>query len=442
MQFFYPMIAVLPGVLTGALSVVAAIVVSFVVITLIASYFRFQRIVQVAEDTHPEDMDVSTSDLLRVQLARYLTDCARRGSSFSLALIQANDASLAVGMGDPFVKSIKQAVRHNDIVCVYDEKTAALIAESEPDDAESILERVVEKVKAGCSEVLENSLRMGVSSYPGHGLSGKDLLNVAKEALAQAHAEQPIFVPEIVEVEEEGEEGEEGEKAIPEQEEAALAEEAVETVPDEQADLDAGDDAGEAGRQPKGKGWMASRKSGILDDLTGVLKPSAVSAYMQRMMNDVRHKRKQAALFCVGVNNIEHIVRFHGEEAGDDILVGVSRILQDSVRATDLIGRHEKHAFLVLAQVSLENAEIIGKRISTLVQQSEISSGAKKLKTTVTIGIAAYPEHGRNLHLLYKAGQKVLDHNRANDIRAYAVYDPKIHDSMPSKPMSSIKSRR
>ena len=139
-------------------------------------------------------------------------------------------------------------------------------------------------------------------------------------------------------------------------------------------------------------------------------------------------------------------VIYGGMQAGygflrnDDIIAGVSRILQDNVRATDLIGRHEKHAFLVLAQVSLENAETIGKRISTLIQQSEIVSGTKKLKTTITLGVAAYPEHGRNLHALYKAGQKVLDYNRENDIRAYAIYDPEIHDIMPSKPMKNIKS--
>jgi diguanylate cyclase (GGDEF)-like protein len=161
---------------------------------------------------------------------------------------------------------------------------------------------------------------------------------------------------------------------------------------------------------------------------------------MQRMMSDIRHKKKKAALFCIGVNNINHIERIHGEEAANDVLAGISKILQDNVRATDLIGRHEKYAFLILAQVSLGDAEIIGKRINTLVQQCEIISGTKKIKTTVTLGVAAHPEHGRNLHLLYVAGQKVLDYNRENDIRAYAVYDPEIHDSMPSKPMKNIKS--
>jgi len=196
--------------------------------------------------------------------------------------------------------------------------------------------------------------------------------------------------------------------------------------------------AAEAGKRPSG--WKERRQSAMLDKLTGVLKPSAVSAYMQRLMSDLRRKKKAAALFCAGVNNLEHIARFHGQEAADAVLAGVSKILQDNLRADDLIGRHEKYAFLVLAQASMAEAEIIGKRISTLVQQSEFVAEGRRLKTTITLGVATYPEHGRNLHHLYTAGQKVLDHSRQNDIRAYAVYDPQIHDKTPPKPLKSIKS--
>ena len=421
MQLFFPMIAVLPGMLTDVLSVVAAVLVSFVAIALVSSYYRFQHIVQQAEDTHPEDMDIPMPDILRVQLARYLTGCAHRDSSFTLSLIQANDPSLEMRMDSPFVESIKKAARHDDIVCVYDAQTVALVAEAEPNDSESVFARIASKVAEICPGVSSELLRAGIAAYPGHGLRGNELLDIAKEALEKTDMDRPAFMPEIVDVDEEDEEDEEvARESSPEGEEDTI---------DAQAEKSPG-------------GWMERRKSGMLDELTGVLKPSAVSAYMQRMMNDLRHKKKKAALFCIGVNNIDHITRFHGEDAADNVIAGVSKILQDNVRATDLIGRHEKHAFLVLAQVPLENAETIGKRISTLVQQSEIVSGTKKLKTTISLGVAAYPEHGRNLHALYRAGQKVLDYNRGNDIRSYAIYDPKIHDGMPSKPIKSIKAMK
>ena len=418
MQFFSPTIAGLFDILPGAVSVVAAIIISFAIITLIASYYRFQHIVEMAEDTQPEEMGASAIDILRVQMARYLAGCARRGTSFSIALIRGHDADMEVRMDSPFVGAVKQAARKADITCVYDPQTAALVFEAEAEDSVTILARITSVVAQSCSGC--EDLQVGIASYPGHGLSGKDLLEVANQGLLEASEEQPIVLPEIVDVDEDA--GDEDEELL---EDTVTVE--AEAEPHEEDDT-------------KASGWKGRRKSAMLDDLTGVLKPSAVSAYMQRMMSDLRHKKKKAALFCIGVNNIDHVERFHGEEAADDVLVGVSKILQENLRADDLIGRHEKYAFLVLAEASLDEAEIIGKRINTLVQQGAMTSGTKKIKTTITLGVSAYPDHGRNLHALYHAGQKVLDYSRANDIRAYAVYDPKIHDSMPSKPMKSIKS--
>lgn len=423
MQFFSPMIAALPDLLPGALSVVAAVVVSFAFITAVASYFRFQSIVQQAENTQPEEMGVSSLDILRVQLARYLAGCARRGTSFSLSLVRISDPAVSVRMDAPLIKSLKEAARHDDITCIFDGQTVALLAESEPEDSLSILTRITQQVSMSGIAVPIDSMRVGISSYPGHGLSGKELIEAASESLEKTSDQQPVFMSEIVDHDEEDEE-------LSEEVDAA-DEEAIEVEEAAEIEVDA---------EKNAAGWMGRRKSAMLDELTGVLKPSAVSAYMQRMMSDLRHKKAKASLFCIGLNNMDHIARFHGEEAADDVLVGVSKILQENVRSDDLIGRHEKYAFLILAQISLKDAEVIGKRISTLVQQRQLESGSKKLKTTITLGVAAYPEHGRNLHALYRSGQKVLDHSRANDIRAYAVYDSEIHDSMPSKPIKSIKS--
>ena len=392
----------------GLLGVAASIIVSFLVITLISSYYRFQHIVQLAEEKSPDDLGVSAGEVLRVQLARYLAGCARRGTSFSMALIRDGSPGFRGRMDSRLVAAIRQAVRRDDVVCVYDDDTAVLLAESEPEDAENILTRVAGVIAAGVEDAVPEAMRVGIASYPGHGLKGKDLVAVALEGLDRATRETPVVLPEIIDADAEDQE------EIPEGEAVDEAAAAEEMDPEEE----------------KGRNWRERRKDAILDPVTGVLKPSVISTYMLRMMSDIRYKKQKAALFCIGVNNMDHIARFHGEISADDVLAGVSKILQDHMRASDLIGRHEKYAFLVLAKCSLEEAEGIGRRISTLVQQAQFESVHKKLKTTITLGVAAYPDHGRNLHQLYQAGQKVLDHSRTNDIRAYAVYDPEIHDKM------------
>jgi diguanylate cyclase (GGDEF)-like protein len=420
MPEFFPTILAQLDFLGSAIGVAATIAVSFALITLVASYYRFQHVLELAEKKQSEEKSVMDSDVLRVQLARYLTGCSRRGTSFSMALIRPANPNVPVHKSAPLADAICHAVRQDDTLCMFDEQTAVLLAESEPEDAEDILGRIVKEVTKACPDLSNEQMRIGIASYPGHGARGKELIAVALEGLEQTVAERPIVMPEIL--------IEEAEEEPDEVQETELHE------------ADAGDDHPEEEEEKKSSGWRNRRKDAVLDPVTGVLKPSVVSSYMQRLMSELRYKKKKVALFCIGVNNMEHIARFHGEQAADDILAGVSGILQEHLRATDLIGRHEKYAFLALVQCTLDEAELIGRRISTLVHQAEFRSENKKLKTTITLGVSAYPEHGRNLHQLYTAGQKVLDHSRANDIRAYAVYDPVIHDKVPSKPMKSIKS--
>ena len=262
MQLFFPTVALLSDMLPGALGVAVAVVVSFVVITLVSSYYRFQHIVQQAENTQPEEMGATAIDILRVQLARYLAGCARRGTSFSISLIQLNDSSLEVHMGFPVIAAIKEAARCNDIVCVYDQHTAALLMEAEPEDSEAILGRIIDTVSGRLAASGGELLRVGIASYPGHGLSGKNLLEVASEGLALSNADRPIVLPEIVD------------------EDGEMPEEASET-PDEESRVE-----GESVAETESKSRRQRRKRGMLDELTGVLKPSAVSAYMQRMMSD------------------------------------------------------------------------------------------------------------------------------------------------------------
>lgn len=434
MPEYFPTILAQLDFLAGAIGVAASIVVSYALITLVASYYRFQHIVELAENKQPEEMGATADEVLRVQLARYLAGCARRGTSFAIALIRTGNPHVPIHMSSPVVDAIKHAARRDDTICVFDANTIALIAESEPEDAETIYGRIIQEIDRACPDVLIEQMRAGIASYPGHGLSGKELISVALEGLEQASIEHPIVLPEIIDEDAEEEPSDAVEELGDAVEAEAFEEDITNAFVVEETDEEE-DDEDEAA-----KGWRERRKDAVLDPVTGVLRPSVVSAYMQRLMSDLRYKKKKVALFCVGVNNMEHIARFHGDEAADDVLAGVSRILQEHLRADDLIGRHEKYAFLALVQCSLEEAELIGRRISTLVQHAEYTTDTKKLKTTITLGVSAYPEHGRNLHHLYTAGQKVLDHSRANDIRAYAVYDPEIHDKVPPKPMKSIKS--
>lgn len=403
----------LPDAFSGAVSVLVATVVAFILLTLTASYYRFQHIVEVAESFHPEDAGASSEDVMRVQVARFLSNCAHNNLSFVLTLLRCDDLAVSTHIGAPLAERLKEISRSKDVICFIDEQTLLLLMEGDPEALPKAVERILKLIDEDGLVSAEYPLRAGMASYPAHGLSGKALLAVAELALEETSADKRIVLPEVIDPEDEGE--------IVEDEE--IEEELLELSKRFK-------DAPKIGKKKK--------KESFLDELTGVLKPASISPYMQRLMGDHIYKKIPICLFSLGINNIEQVRHFHGDDAVDDVLVEVSKVLQETLRVDDLIGRHEETAFLLLVRTPLEYAERIAKRLSTSIQRMTIVSGNTRLKVTVTLGVAAFPEHGKNLHQLYLGAQRVLDYSRENDLRAYAVYTPRVHDKTDTKPLKSI----
>ena len=121
------------------------------------------------------------------------------------------------------------------------------------------------------------------------------------------------------------------------------------------------------------------------------------------------------------------IISFYGKGHHDVLLAEVSKKLQSCMRPSDMIGRHDEHGFLILVKCDSSQAEGVAQRLCGIIQKHTCIYENKSLRTTITIGISVYPEHGRNLHDLYRKAQCVVEHCRANDIRGYAYYNKKIH---------------
>jgi diguanylate cyclase (GGDEF)-like protein len=168
-------------------------------------------------------------------------------------------------------------------------------------------------------------------------------------------------------------------------------------------------------------------KNAALDPLTGVLKPAAVGSYMRKYLSEIRRKKEPASVLCVGINRIDQIIRLHGELAADDVTAGVSRILQNLTRDCDLIGRYHRDDFIILAPCTLQQGESIAVRLREAVQKEIFISGNKRIKAAVSIGVAAHPEHGRNLRDLFSGAYRALETLREWNTSACLTYDPAQH---------------
>lgn len=152
------------------------------------------------------------------------------------------------------------------------------------------------------------------------------------------------------------------------------------------------------------------RMQSIRDPLTGLFNRRYMDESLKREL--ARAGRREYS-FAVVMADIDHFKLFndqHGHQAGDVILQALSAYLAGSVRGEDVVCRYGGEEFvIILPEMVADNAS---KRIN------EICKGVRQLTVeyrdqhlgglTVSIGVACYPQHGKDASSLLQSADQAL----------------------------------
>jgi len=147
-------------------------------------------------------------------------------------------------------------------------------------------------------------------------------------------------------------------------------------------------------------GWIGEglNQSAITDGLTGLYNHRYVHERLEQEIE--RSNRYHSSITCVmlDIDDFKKVNDLYGHPFGDTVLVGITRLIREAVRRTDLVGRYGGEEFLVIMpQTSAEEALPIAERIvSMTANHAFVFKGIVSLQTTVSVGLATYPsvEHG------------------------------------------------
>ncbi|NRF66073.1 GGDEF domain-containing protein [Aquincola sp. S2] len=124
------------------------------------------------------------------------------------------------------------------------------------------------------------------------------------------------------------------------------------------------------------------REASVRDALTGLHNRRAMTEALGRQWQ--RHRRTQSPLAVVAID-LDHFKRINdtlGQTAGDSVLVHLSNLLQNHVRAEDIVGRVGGEEFLLLLpDTEPQQATALAERLRVLVR-------AEALGTTISVGVA------------------------------------------------------
>lgn len=162
------------------------------------------------------------------------------------------------------------------------------------------------------------------------------------------------------------------------------------------------------------------------DELTGLNNRRAFNNYLRPwLIRAARWQRTETVMF-MDVNGFKQVNDTLGHDVGDLLLQHIAATLRAGLRASDMLARFAGDEFVVhLDAPSHESVEIsasIAEKISAFFEETVLIAG-HEIKTSVSIGIAFYPEHGQDTVSLIKSADKAMYQAKKAKL-PYVFYQP------------------
>lgn len=138
------------------------------------------------------------------------------------------------------------------------------------------------------------------------------------------------------------------------------------------------------------------------DHLTGLANRAGLEEWLSRREDDMGGY----ALIVADIDHFKSVNDKYGHHKGDETLVHLARILEAECRKEDLVCRLGGEEFIaVLPMRALQGGTELAERVRSKVE-SAISPIDKPI--TVSIGVAHYPEHGRDFEEVFQRADEAL----------------------------------
>lgn len=154
------------------------------------------------------------------------------------------------------------------------------------------------------------------------------------------------------------------------------------------------------------------------DSLTGLLNRGASEELIIMILNNYCKSDDKCALMMIDADRFKDVNDNFGHIAGDRVLATIGRIIKNNFKGGDVAGRIGGDEFIVFMRnvETVDNAVALANKIQREV--SDAFSGELRNCVTLSIGIAMFPEHGKEFEELYRCADKALyyvkEHGRAS----------------------------
>jgi diguanylate cyclase (GGDEF)-like protein len=142
----------------------------------------------------------------------------------------------------------------------------------------------------------------------------------------------------------------------------------------------------------------------ITDGLTKLHNHRYFQDHLTREIKRVSRTKQPLSLILLDIDDFKLLNDTHGHSAGDDVLVSLAGIMNDSARESDLIARYGGEEFAILMpNTDLAGAVHLAEKIRMAVETTRLIIGdnLRPIEITISLGVALY--HGNRREFFAEA---------------------------------------
>ena len=145
------------------------------------------------------------------------------------------------------------------------------------------------------------------------------------------------------------------------------------------------------------------------DELTGIYNMRGFAIVAGGLFGQAARYDRPASLLMIDSDNLKAVNDTHGHEMGNQLLRLTAKCIQTELRNTDVLARYGGDEFVaLLPETSPDRALEVAERIRKAVAATPIVFEGKSVETSVSIGLASYPENGRSIDTIQLRADRAM----------------------------------
>lgn len=167
------------------------------------------------------------------------------------------------------------------------------------------------------------------------------------------------------------------------------------------------------------------REQAVRDGLTNLFNRRYLDETLERELARAKREGYPLSLVMIDIDHFKKLNDTYGHQAGDKVLRELAALLWGDVRAEDVPCRYGGEEFIVLLprmplDIALERAEEWRRTL----QATRVPFGDFQLETTISCGVAAYPDHARTADDLLRCCDEALYDAKHGGRNRSAIHHP------------------